>query len=1170
MSERLKLEVDSKILSEEAGVQAQGTTEEVSEQHRGSEGETSQETLDTNNCLTAEELDKLGSFHLDRFRSAGELEDLEKSIQYRTRALTLTADGHQNMPARLASLGESYTDRFERLGQLKDLEKSIELKSRALALTPEGHPDIPDRLAYLGVSYTHKFQRFDVLEDLETSIEHFSRALALTPKDHPDIPRRLANLSVSYGHRFQRLGQIKDLEKTIECDFGALSLTPDGHPDMPRRLANLAVSYGDRFQRLGELEDLDKAIECDSRALELTPEGHPDTPVQLGYLGVSYIDRFQCLGQSQDLEKAIECYSRALALTPQGHPDMPVRLASLGVAYADRFQRLDQLDDLEKAITYNSQALALTPEDHPHMPEQLTYLGVSYGHRFQRLGDLEDVDKSIEHLTHALTLTPEGHPHQPDRFARLGVSYIDRYRRLGQIEDLDSAIECSSRALTMTPEGHSDMALRLASLGAPYSDRFQRLGQLDDLEKAIEYESRALALTPEGHPHMPRRFTELGLSYTDRFRCLDQLEDLEKSIEHKSRAVALTPEGHPEMPARLASLGLSYGHRYECLGQLEDLEKSIQYYSSALASTPDDHPDLSRQHYNLAITRLIFYQHTGDLSYSNRSLESFRTASQLLTGAPRNRFQYALEWANLASKHSPLNPVEAYEITIDLLPQFIWLGATTGQRYQDLSTVDSLAVNAASAAILASEYSLALEWLEHARCVVWNQSLILRSPLDRLHSSYAELASKLQTVANQLHSAGSDVQATQARSSDLISPERVGQERRRLAREYQRLLFEIRQLPGFEDFLQPIKAKTLIRAARTGPIVVINCHKDRCDALLVLPGQDSISHLHLPDFSYDEAQRARSDMETSYRHVGSKERGLRRPQQPEFEDAIEDMLAALWAGIVKPILDFLGYTNNVQRDNLPHITWCPTGALSFLPLHAAGDYTQVGARVFEYAISSYTPMLTALLDSTPSLLSGDCRILGIGQANSPGHNSLPATVKELACLQAHMRNNASYSQLIDDQATRATVLDAMEDHDWVHLACHAHQNVQDPTKSGFYLHDGALDLAAINQRSFNKKGLAFLSACQTATGDEKLPDEAIHLASGMLMAGYRSVIATMWSVVDEDAPLVANKVYEQLVKDRGIGNGEAGKALHHAVAALREKVGEKEFGRWVPYIHIGT
>ncbi|KAI0082963.1 hypothetical protein BDY19DRAFT_981531, partial [Irpex rosettiformis] len=48
--------------------------------------------------------------------------------------------------------------------------------------------------------------------------------------------------------------------------------------------------------------------------------------------------------------------------------------------------------------------------------------------------------------------------------------------------------------------------------------------------------------------------------------------------------------------------------------------------------------------------------------------------------------------------------------------------------------------------------------------------------------------------------------------------------------------------------------------------------------------------------------------------------------------------------------------------------------------------------------------------------------------------------------------------------------------------------------------------------------LAVLSACQTATGDEKLSEEAVHLAAGMLNIGYKSVIGTMWSISDYIAP----------------------------------------------------
>ncbi|CAE6491015.1 unnamed protein product [Rhizoctonia solani] len=447
---------------------------------------------------------------------------------------------------------------------------------------------------------------------------------------------------------------------------------------------------------------------------------------------------------------------------------------------------------------------------------------------------------------------------------------------------------------------------------------------------------------------------------------------------------------------------------------------------------------------------------------------------------------------------------------------------------------------------------------------------MLRSPLDGLQLLHPDLAIRLQKTAKQLQDASSEHPTSLAHFSDPNAAEQATQQRRLLANEYNDLLAQVRTLSGFEDFLQPRKLATLARAARNGPIVVVNCFEDHCDAIFIQPGQDEITHLPLPTFTETKAQHVRSEIEKSLRSKGIRERGFKVQQQSGHQNSFESELLTLWKDIVKPVLDFLGHTKRVSAGNLPHITWCATGAISFLPLHAAGDYTHPQSRVFDYVISTYTPTLTALLESAPSSLKRTSRVLAIGQANTPGRSPLPGTSKELAHVQAHVQDKAEYSQLIDSEATTAAVLDAMEQHDWVHLACHAHQKINDPTRSGFYLHDGTLDLAAINRRSFKNKGLAFLSACQTATGDEMLPDEAIHLASGILMAGYPSVIATMWSVSDEDAPFVADKVYAQLVKDGKIKNGEAGRALHYAITALRDKVGEKEFGRWVPYIHVGS
>ena len=84
----------------------------------------------------------------------------------------------------------------------------------------------------------------------------------------------------------------------------------------------------------------------------------------------------------------------------------------------------------------------------------------------------------------------------------------------------------------------------------------------------------------------------------------------------------------------------------------------------------------------------------------------------------------------------------------------------------------------------------------------------------------------------------------------------------------------------------------------------------------------------------------------------------------------------------------------------------------------------------------------------------------------------------------------------------------MQSRPWVHLACHGIQDVGDPTKSALLLQDGRLELSQIIKKSFPHADFAFLSACQTATGDPGRPEEAIPLAAGMLLAGYRSVVAT--------------------------------------------------------------
>jgi CHAT domain-containing protein len=159
--------------------------------------------------------------------------------------------------------------------------------------------------------------------------------------------------------------------------------------------------------------------------------------------------------------------------------------------------------------------------------------------------------------------------------------------------------------------------------------------------------------------------------------------------------------------------------------------------------------------------------------------------------------------------------------------------------------------------------------------------------------------------------------------------------------------------------------------------------------------------------------------------------------------------------------------------------------------------------------------------------------------------------------------------LDNHQATVESVFDNMDQYSWIHLACHGMQRQDEATQSAFALYDGRLTLEKIGQKSLKSARFAFLSACQTATGADDLPDEAVHLGAGMLTAGYQSVIATLWSISDHYAPMVAEDVYRELLKDTDTKNGRVAYALHKAVERLRHEAGETNFISWVPFIHLG-
>jgi CHAT domain-containing protein len=266
----------------------------------------------------------------------------------------------------------------------------------------------------------------------------------------------------------------------------------------------------------------------------------------------------------------------------------------------------------------------------------------------------------------------------------------------------------------------------------------------------------------------------------------------------------------------------------------------------------------------------------------------------------------------------------------------------------------------------------------------------------------------------------------------------------------------------------------------------------------------------------------------------------------------------------------------------------------FLPIHTAGVYSQGNLECCsDYVVSSYTPTLSALRrarahfvpisrESLVLLAAGASETLA--SLKMPFLKSVKAEIIDVALLA----RATDHIQVLEYGHTSAAkvheMAEALPRADIVHLACHGVQDQEDPLKSGFCLGDGKLTVSKLMEIKLDRAFLAFLSACETAKGDQDQPDQAIHLAAAMLFCGFRSVVATMWCVFtcsdrmcvptsfrtiwDDDGPAVARIFYKALLAEKMIDADAIAYALDAAVSKLRQDGVSP--ARWASFIHVGA
>jgi hypothetical protein len=259
--------------------------------------------------------------------------------------------------------------------------------------------------------------------------------------------------------------------------------------------------------------------------------------------------------------------------------------------------------------------------------------------------------------------------------------------------------------------------------------------------------------------------------------------------------------------------------------------------------------------------------------------------------------------------------LKGYTVALNLVSRIAWLGYSITARHKELSSVGAIASEAAAAACAAEQYNTALEWLEQGRSIVWNQLLSLRTPLDALHDVNPTLADSLTHVSMALEQASTGNSSTldlSPQSDWKLSLEEAAQRHHRLAEKWERLVASVRAIVEFKDFLQPTKFVCLRHAAKFGPVVVINVHKSRCDALALVDGLNEVLPISLDANFYTESQQLcyafnQLLLGAGLHGQGSDIRKGRTVRTQLRGDGFESILSSLWSSVVKPVLDGLAF-----------------------------------------------------------------------------------------------------------------------------------------------------------------------------------------------------------------------------------------------------------------------
>ncbi|KZO96606.1 hypothetical protein CALVIDRAFT_108671 [Calocera viscosa TUFC12733] len=963
--------------------------------------------------------------------------------------------------------------------------------------------------------------------------------------------------------------------KALECLRAIIARRKDSDLDPLSLLAKTSISSGLRALYLIEGRKSDRLSECESllRDALRSSERFRFHQYISNHLSMTLQERYfqgapaTVIQEAADRGEAVAAWAmRKRWLNAIDRQN----LVTLGNTFNGKVMVDGILDNLLKASEYQRKALT-----------GITYRtrGFAYAHMAMNLcitlcniteenGDRKDADEAVRMGLVALEHFPDTAVQKAILLSALGLAHSLRYRLIEEDKDFEVAVSYLDEAAErckQTDYGKHRLPEVHRHLSFVYGQRYKFTQQLEYLDQALEFGQLASDLEPLSSMR-PYYLSEQGERLLLRYERTQDVADLDRSLFSMESALALTSQMRYQRHVLLARSARILRVRYELSSDVKDLDLGISQISEAL----DLHKDMTyirRAPYlsELAAAHEARFHHQGQGIDLRAALDNYILASEDSAGAVSDRIAAAKAAATLAFDQGLFQrSAHAYGIAVSLLPRLAWIGMSRQRKLMSATSAGQLARNAAAMCIMVGDFERAVELLEGGRGVLWRSILELRTDLEDIKVADAALAAELVTVGQALEFDESVVPGV-----SQAHEEQRSQRRRRLAERWDDLVDQARQLSGFESFMRPAPYCLLKHAADEGPVVILNTSDYRTDALIMSANQPihCVPMNGLPN----KVVNALADAWQRALQCVKDEQGCK------FIDGVLHKLCnRLWDGGFSDIAATLNILRKNQDIGKPFRVWLqPTGMFSLLPVHCARPHDAVATDLFDAPVYSYTTTLCTLINGrqlsrkSMSTKHASNTILGVSQPIVPGFPFLSHADKEIRVLAENSTMYEQLTRLTGNEATVTRLTTELPRHRWLHCCCHGKWDPENPLNSAFRMRDGDLTLSTIIQLRLQNAQFAVLSACHTARHTAVLPDESLHLAAGMQIAGFQGVLATQWAMVDADGPVLSRLFYDYLLKS-GASSDPRSAAIALYQALQQFQAYNVPLYRWALFVHFGV